>query len=419
MSRRKRGRFVPPQQPIARGPVLDEAGAELVDQPSLDLHDPLAPGLPSVAEAAPGAPIMRVDAEAGPSVADSGTDKGVGEAASPVDFELVAPPPAAATPPLGQRFSGARIALGLTIEDTGRRLRVPAAVISDIEAQRFESLGAPIYARGYLRSYARLVAIPEAALAGVLATLPDVQPALQPALNAPAHRPLAPRLATPALYALLTLLLVAPVAVQFYQRSSAPGREPELQRLDAGNPDARPAAGADAAGSGSPAQTVSSVAGAQPEVSGEQDGLAAGTAPAVERQVPAHSNGATQVVHADSSSRTADAASSKEPVMASLAPMPASTDTPAITGQRVALHLAEASWVELIGADGSRIEYSMLPAGTAREYQVAGKASLRIGNTRGASLVIDGSPLDLAPFSHANVARVALGEGTPVPTPNL
>jgi cytoskeleton protein RodZ len=105
--------------------------------------------------------------------------------------------------------------------------------------------------------------------------------------------------------------------------------------------------------------------------------------------------------------------------MASLAPMPASTDTPAITGQRVALHLAEASWVELIGADGSRIEYSMLPAGTAREYQVAGKASLRIGNTRGASLVIDGSPLDLAPFSHANVARVALGEGTPVPTPNL
>jgi hypothetical protein len=27
--------------------------------------------------------------------------------------------------------------------------------------------------------------------------------------------------------------------------------------------------------------------------------------------------------------------------------------------------------------------------------------------------------LDLAPFSHANVARVALGEGTPVPTPNL
>jgi cytoskeleton protein RodZ len=92
--------------------------------------------------------------------------------------------------------------------------------------------------------------------------------------------------------------------------------------------------------------------------------------------------------------------------------------SPAAVGQRVLLKLAESSWVELIGADGSRIEYAMLPAGTAREYQVAGKASLRIGNTRGASLSVDGKELDLPSYSRGNVARVNLSETGPSPSGN-
>jgi cytoskeleton protein RodZ len=87
--------------------------------------------------------------------------------------------------------------------------------------------------------------------------------------------------------------------------------------------------------------------------------------------------------------------------------------SPARAGaQRVSLKLNQSSWVELVGAEGSRIEYAMLPAGTSREYQIAGKATLRIGNIRGATLAIDGRAVDLAPFTRSNVARVSLGEGT-------
>jgi cytoskeleton protein RodZ len=108
--------------------------------------------------------------------------------------------------------------------------------------------------------------------------------------------------------------------------------------------------------------------------------------------------------------------------MASMAPTaaPAATPPPAAPApkpgaQHVVLKLAESSWVELVGADGSRIEYAMLPAHTVREYQIAGRAMLRIGNIRGARLEVDGNEVDLQPLAHANVARVNLGEGAVAP----
>jgi cytoskeleton protein RodZ len=100
------------------------------------------------------------------------------------------------------------------------------------------------------------------------------------------------------------------------------------------------------------------------------------------------------------------AAAPLQPVMASMAPR---TEPAPARGQRVVLRLAQSSWIEFTGADGDRIEYALLPAGTVREYQVVGSADLRIGNTRGARLEIDGQPVDLAPHTRANVARISVG----------
>jgi cytoskeleton protein RodZ len=101
------------------------------------------------------------------------------------------------------------------------------------------------------------------------------------------------------------------------------------------------------------------------------------------------------------------------PVMASMAPIPESAPVAApaatLTARKVVLRLAQASWVELTGAEGQRIEYALLPAGTVREYQIAGNANLRIGNSRGASLSVDGTAVDLPAHSRSNVARVELG----------
>ena len=304
---------------------------------------------------------------------------------------------------LGRRFAEARAAQGLSLVDAARRLRFPIPVLADIEADRYEALGAPIYARSYLKSYARLVQLPEAALGPVFASFEQVEPAIPPAVSAHS-RPLAPRLATPALYALLTMLLVVPVAVQLYQRSRAPlapqvsAPERTAAREVALDGPARTGTGAAQTGSGEVPPDSPPEASAESAAATGTQGVETGNV-AADRRAPG--------------TIPAQPSHAAEPILASLAPMP--TRTAPTSGQHVRLQLAESSWVELTGADGSRIEYAMLPGGTTREYQVAGKASLRIGNSRGASLSVDGQPVDLSSFARANVARVSLGEAPAPP----
>jgi cytoskeleton protein RodZ len=107
-----------------------------------------------------------------------------------------------------------------------------------------------------------------------------------------------------------------------------------------------------------------------------------------------------------------------QPVRAAMTPMPAAEPAPAPAApaqlpaglQSIVLTLTQPSWVELKRADGSRIESALLPEGTRREYQVEGQGSLRIGNTRGATLEIDGAQVPLAPYTVGNVAQVKLGD---------
>jgi cytoskeleton protein RodZ len=108
------------------------------------------------------------------------------------------------------------------------------------------------------------------------------------------------------------------------------------------------------------------------------------------------------------------------PVVASMAPFGTSTPAPpqpaeaqpakpATTGAHsLTLKLTAASWVEILSADGSKLEYGLLPAGAEKTYSSDGALSVRLGNADGAEVVVDGKPIDLAPFRHANVARLSL-----------
>jgi cytoskeleton protein RodZ len=95
--------------------------------------------------------------------------------------------------------------------------------------------------------------------------------------------------------------------------------------------------------------------------------------------------------------------------MASMTPMPEPVAA-AGDARQVTLKLTQASWVEFIGSDGRRLEFALLPAGTSRDYQLAGKADLRIGNVRGATLSVDGRAVDLGQFARGNIAQVTIGD---------
>ncbi|WP_425545121.1 DUF4115 domain-containing protein [Dokdonella soli] len=75
------------------------------------------------------------------------------------------------------------------------------------------------------------------------------------------------------------------------------------------------------------------------------------------------------------------------------------------------LKLSQQSWVEITAADGRKLEYGMLAAGTEHSYRSDGPLSVRLGNVQGAVVRSDGNIVDLAPFQRGNVAHVKLFGG--------
>jgi len=58
---------------------------------------------------------------------------------------------------IGGQLLAARERQGLTLAQAAESLRVDVAIIESLEAGRFFALGAPVFARGYLRRYAELL----------------------------------------------------------------------------------------------------------------------------------------------------------------------------------------------------------------------------------------------------------------------
>jgi transcriptional regulator with XRE-family HTH domain len=67
---------------------------------------------------------------------------------------------------LGRLLTRAREARGLTLEDAERDTRISRRYLAALEAEQFEIIPAPVYARGFLRSYSQYLGLdPQEALA--------------------------------------------------------------------------------------------------------------------------------------------------------------------------------------------------------------------------------------------------------------
>ncbi|HVF33938.1 MAG TPA: RodZ domain-containing protein [Candidatus Saccharimonadia bacterium] len=282
---------------------------------------------------------------------------------------------------LGARLRNAREARGLSLEQVARSLRIPSARLAEIEHDRHENIGAAVYVRGYLRSYARLVGLPEVVVTAALAHAREAPPTLVATRTISRSQHFSARYGTLLVYGVLTAVFVVPLLWAARQGALLPDSRPALTRLDAGSAELPlPVAAAPAPTGGTAASVASDPV--QVELAGPPDA-----------QLPA-------------------LVPPTRPVMATMAPMRSAADEiePDAAARQVELTLEQPSWVELIGADGTRIEYALLPAGAVRSYEVGDGANLRIGNTRGATLSVDGVRVDLAPHTRSNVARVAIAK---------
>jgi cytoskeleton protein RodZ len=68
---------------------------------------------------------------------------------------------------LGERFRAAREARGISISQAAEQIRIRSVYLAAIEEENWGTIGAPVYARGFLRTYARFLGLdPEEAVAG-------------------------------------------------------------------------------------------------------------------------------------------------------------------------------------------------------------------------------------------------------------
>lgn len=295
------------------------------------------------------------------------------------------------TPSFGSRLRAAREARGLDLDACAHALKLPARVLRQLEGNQREGIDYAVYLASYITKYARHLGVDEDAIQAELANLKRAEPTLVATGGMSHSRYLLERYATAATYVVLTAVIVVPM-VWLGVRGTLDRDLSHLAPLDAS-----PVAQQDA-----PAHVAS------------LDGRAAAATPAgkVVTTAPAED----------------------QPLLASMAPFPGldggslTATKPEIVptapapvagipgGHSVSLTLAETSWVEVVAADGSRLEYGLLPAGTTKTWNSPQPLDVRIGNAEGAQVSIDGRPLPLEAYRHANVAHFRVQDGKPAPS---
>lgn len=287
----------------------------------------------------------------------------------------------------GQKLRVAREAKGLTRNEIAQRLRLPLRLIARLEDDDYSGIDQGVYLRGYLSSYARMVDIPIVAAETVAAANVHVAPLVATG-QVSRSRYLFDRYSVSATYLILTALIVVPAV----WLATHGGLEQNLARttpLDA------------------PTTSISIPAASTAATDADTHDTTTETQQPDTSATASNDTGANAVV---------ESPKQEQPVVASMTPFTspaapsASNETPAThaaTGAHaLTLKLKAASWVEIVAADGSKLEYGILPAGAEKTYNSDGPLSVRLGNAEGAEVDLDGKTLDLAPYRHANVARL-------------
>jgi len=168
----------------------------------------------------------------------------------------------AATP--GEQLKQAREQAGLSIELVARNLFLDVQAIQAMESNRFKELGAPVYAKGYLRKYVRLLGLTEEDVLQRYQSLSDAPVVADPIPVAMGSVPESRRpLPRWILWVVIALIVLAALATLWNLRSPSTGTSKQALVISQpfNEPDASITAGSSTAAPESTAVAVNNATG--------------------------------------------------------------------------------------------------------------------------------------------------------------
>lgn len=292
---------------------------------------------------------------------------------------------------VGSELQRAREARGLALSEVAQQLKFAPRQLEALEQDRFDLLPGGTFARGMVRNYARLLKI-------------DPEPLVRRVADryeAPDANNLAARYRQPVPFSdsarrstfvylglsLAVLALGAAVAWPWYHERS---RRPSLVGAHVALKTAKPSS------SEAPPPTVAVAKPAAPPAKARVQDAKPKAPPATAKTAPVELATAEDETPAPDIEKAA--AKPKPPPVAKVAP----------GVHRLVIRCEEPAWIEVRDVNDRALVSSLNPAGAERIVQARGPLTLVIGNARHVQILHNDQPLDLAPYTKVETARLIL-----------
>lgn len=287
----------------------------------------------------------------------------------------------------GAQLRALREAAQLSIDDVAQQLKLARRQVVAIENDDLDELPGPTFVRGFIRNYARLLRVDAEPLleAGNL-IVPSTAPIQQlaPTMGElPLDNGLRQSWTRWLIPTALVLVLAAGISYYEFGGVATPGKKARKDKPDAELVVAPPAINSEPT-------TQSATAESTPP--------AANTAPVSPRATVAPREAAQPAAAAP-----AVALPEAQPSAAA----PAVADTAQPSG-RIDLELVDTSWIQVRDGRGELLVSRTLPANDKQSWTGVPPFTVRIGKASAVRLQFEGSPVDLAPHTRAEIAQLTL-----------
>lgn len=297
---------------------------------------------------------------------------------------------------LGESLRIEREKQGLAIDTLAPEIRIKPAILRAIEADDTGHIP-KVYLRGYVRSYARRLGLKPADVEVRIGAAPADEPPVQSVFSEALPRDRSERWFKASSYVLASAVVIALVwqftteAVRFSQGEPLP----RSTSMDIPRP-------------------AGSSAAAEQQREPAPDAFESG------RRETANSHLRASIASMDASRppQQLERRSVAEGAWAAVGNRAGETDLPNAApqgGMTLSIATSADSWVEIVDGKGQKIEMDLLRAGTRRDYRGVEPFRLLLGRASSIQLSYNGQPVDLAPHTRGNVARVVLGGEQPAP----